>query len=438
MPWRFKVKVNRLFPVCVKPATTAGATSIRFIADERFAPERQRVVRQADVLIIGGGLSGSLAAAMLGRSGVDVAVVDPHDVYPSDFRCEKLDGGQLKLLAATGLAADVVPATVAAGTLWVARFGHLLDAKPGVQNGIMYDDLVNTVRAAIPARVPRIRAKAKEIASGPDRQTVTLSNGETVSARLAVLASGLNPGLVHQLGLKRIELSRCHSITIGFDVRPVGRPSFDFPALTYYPERAKDKAAFLTLFPVPGAMRANYMVYRELADPWLLDLRRDPVAALHGAMPGLAKITGPFDVVGPLRIRPADLYATEGHLQPGIVLVGDAFSTSCPAAGTGTGKALTDVERLCNVHIPAWLASPGMGVDKIAAFYADPEKVACDAFSLALAWNLRSRSIDPGLRWRADRLLRFLARFGAGVTRRALRRAPPGGPVRQAPETKHA
>ena len=60
--------------------------------------------------------------------------------------------------------------------------------------------------------------------------------------------------------------------------------------------------------------------------------------------------------------------------QAGVVLVGDAFATSCPAAGTGTGKVFTDVERLCNVHIPRWLATPGMGADKIAAFYDDPVK----------------------------------------------------------------
>ena len=79
------------------------------------------------------------------------------------------------------------------------------------------------------------------------------------------------------------------------------------------------------------------------------------------------------------------------------MLVGDAFATSCPAAGTGTSKVFTDVERLCNVHIPRWLASDGMGVDKIAAFYDDPVKRACDRHSADKAFNLRSLSIEPGL-----------------------------------------
>ena len=77
------------------------------------------------------------------------------------------------------------------------------------------------------------------------------------------------------------------------------------------------------------------------------------------------------------------------------MLVGDAFATSCPAAGTGARKVLVDVERLCNVHIPRWLATPGMGEAKIAAFYDDPVKQACDALMRRRRHSrLRSYSTD--------------------------------------------
>ena len=58
-----------------------------------------------------------------------------------------------------------------------------------------------------------------------------------------------------------------------------------------------------------------------------------------------------------IRIRPADLSVNDNVLQPGVVLVGDAFSTSCPAAGTGTTKVFNDVQLLCNKFIPRWLAT---------------------------------------------------------------------------------
>jgi 2-polyprenyl-6-methoxyphenol hydroxylase-like FAD-dependent oxidoreductase len=126
-----------------------------------------------------------------------------------------------------------------------------------------------------------------------------------------------------------------------------------------------DRAALLTLFPIGSAMRANLFVYRDLKDPWLRQLRASPREVLFGLMPGLRELTGDFEVSEPIKIRPVDLYVTRGHRQAGIVVVGDAFATSCPAAGTGAFKVVTDVERLCNVHVPRWLATHGRGKDRV-------------------------------------------------------------------------
>jgi 2-polyprenyl-6-methoxyphenol hydroxylase-like FAD-dependent oxidoreductase len=112
---------------------------------------------------------------------------------------------------------------------------------------------------------------------------------------------------------------------------------------------------------------------------------------------------GTFHVSSEIRIRPADLYVTKGHRQHGVVMVGDAFATSCPAAGTGTTKVLTDVERLCNLYIPRWLATDGMDEGKIGAFYDDPAKTACDAQSALRADYTRSLALDEKLRWRVRR-----------------------------------
>ena len=165
-------------------------------------------------------------------------------------------------------------------------------------------------------------------------------------------------------------------------------------------------------------MRANLFVYRQMDDPWLQELRRSPVQTLNAALPRLRRITGEFAVEGDIKIRPADLHVTSGYRQPGVVLVGDAFKTTCPVTGTGTDKVFTDVERLCNVHIPNWLATDGMGADKIGAFYDDPVKTACDAWATAKAYNFRSVSINNALYWRAQRWARFVAWFGEGLVRR--------------------
>jgi hypothetical protein len=232
-----------------------------------------------------------------------------------------------------------------------------------------------------------------------------------------VLANGLNVGLRDSLGIRREVLSECHSISIGFDVKPVGRRTFDFPALTYYAENTRDKAALITLFPIGTAMRANLFVYRDMNDPWLRELRAAPQETLYALMPGLRKLMGDFEVDGFIKIRPVDLYITHGYQQPGVVLVGDVFSTSCPAAGTGARKAMMDAERLCHGYIPQWLATPGMGADKIAAFYNDPEKRACDDFCRDKAFGLRAFSTDPSLAWRARRWTKFVGQYARGTLR---------------------
>jgi len=374
-------------------------------------------MRYTDVAIVGGGLAGSTAAAMLGRAGVPAVMIDPHTAYPPELRCEKLGGEQLDLLRKTGLADATLRATTLDGEVWEARFGYVVARKPSDQHGVMYDTLVNTVRGQIPPDVETIHAKASAISSSPERQKLVLSNGEEISARLVVLANGLNVGLRHTLGIRRHIISECHSVTLGFNVEPVGRAAFAFPALTYWPKRSTSRMAYLSIFPVNGAMRANLMVYRDMTDPWLPGFRQAPEQAMRALMPGLPGMMGEFKVIGPIKIRPADLCVTEGHTQPGIVLVGDAFSTSCPAAGTGTTKVFTDVERLCNVYIPQWLATDGMDAEKITAFYHDPVKTACDARCLAKAYHLRSLSIDNSLSWRAQRWARFIVRWSQGVLR---------------------
>ncbi|MGB9364599.1 MAG: NAD(P)/FAD-dependent oxidoreductase [Xanthobacteraceae bacterium] len=380
-------------------------------------------MRETNILIAGGGLAGSTAAAMLGRAGHATVLVDPHAVYPPDFRAEKLDSGQTAVLRRTGVGDAVLRAATLDGESWVARFGRLIEKRPGDQHGILYDTMVNTMRGEIPPGVDVIEAKVMDVAVSADRQTVTLSTGEQISARLVIVANGLNVGLRHKLGMERRDISKTHSIMLGFDLVPTGA-SFPFPALTYYGEHPGDRTAYITLFPVGATMRANLCVYRELDDPWLKQFRDSPRETLHALVPGLATITGACDVPGRVQIRPADLYVTEGVEKPGIVLIGDAFSTSCPAAGTGTGKVFTDVERLCNVHVPRWLATGGMGAEKVAAFYADPVRAAYHAHSAHKAFHLRSLTIETGLPWEARRWARFIARAAIGMLREMFAAAP--------------
>ncbi|WP_332692889.1 FAD-dependent oxidoreductase [Bosea sp. (in: a-proteobacteria)] len=376
------------------------------------------MARSADIVIVGGGLAGASAAVMLGRADHDVVLIDPYDPPRPDFRCEKLDPSQVRLLRRMGLAGLVLPAATHNRELWVARLGRLADKLPVDQYGILYQTMVCAVRRGIPPQVRFLRGTVSGITLSENEQSVALANGEVVSARLVVLANGLNRALRGSLGIGCETISQNHSVTIGFDVIPAAGGRFAFDSLTYYGEHPRDRVAYLTLFRLGAVMRANLMTYREVDDAWLKAIREEPEVALMALMPKLAGLIGRFAIQGAVRVRPADLYVATNVEHPGLVLVGDAFATSCPAAGTGTNKVLSDVERLCSVHVPRWLSTPGMSASKLASFYADPEKRATDLHSSREAFALKARSLANGPFGLAAGHLRYLGRLAKGVARR--------------------
>ena len=95
--------------------------------------------------------------------------------------------------------------------------------------------------------------------------------------------------------------------------------------------------------------------------------------------------------------------------QAGVILIGDAYQSSCPAVGSGVGRILSDVATLSRVA-PAWFATPGMGADKIGQFYADPAKCHVDERAIRDARSRREHCLNTGWEWRARRSVRFQAR----------------------------
>ncbi len=383
-------------------------------------------MRETDVAIVGAGLAGSLAATVLGRAGYDVTLIDPFERARPDFRCEKLEDTHIEWLRKAGVLDDVLPATLRYQNVWVARLGRLVEIKPIVQYGIEYGALVNLIRGLVPREVAFVQSKVTGIALTPERQTLTLVGGENVSARLIVGASGMASGLLERLGMRRREISKCHSLSIGFDADAANLP---FDSLTYFGEHPSQRVAYLTLFPLATGLRVNLFVYRELGDPWLRRVRDDPMGAIAEVLPNLEKLTGRLRVRGAIKIRPMDLTAAENTRQPGIALVGDAFSTACPVSGTGASKALLDVERLCNVYVPAWLGTPGMGAEKIQAFYDDPVKSHSDVRSLRSSVFAKRAAVDQSALWTALRWSYYAGSIGRNLIKHHQLPRVPGVPA---------
>jgi len=378
-----------------------------------FNPQR-RLMSDTQIAIVGGGLSGSLAAVVLARAGYGVTLIDRYPVYPKEFRVEKIAGEQVDLFRRLGLLDALAAVATPFNDIVNARAGRILDRTRSEHYGILYDDLVGLVRAQLPPSVEFVCDRVVDLQTGRDKQTIALKD-RSITAHLVVLATGMGDALRPKLGIRRRTIAEKQSISFGFSLAPRPGHTFDFDALTYYGDDVSNRIDYLSIFPIGGIKRANLFTFLDHTDPWIRDLRRDPSETLLKAMPGLGKFLDGFEIVEKVQNWTMDLSVAENVEQDGVVLIGDAFQTSCPAAGTGVTRLLTDVDRLCNGYLPRWFETPGMGKEKIAQYYLDPTKRAVDARSLGLAEYRRSLTIDPGLRWNLHRRQHFARRRLIGL-----------------------
>lgn len=378
------------------------------MAEPIAASQPEAVV--ADVAIVGGGLAGSLAAAVLSRSGHQVVLIDRRAVYPDEFRVEKIAGQQLDILRRLGFVRELEAVASSYDRIVNIRGGEVVDVSIGQAYGFRYADLVAMARRLLLDPSNFIVDRVTGMSCGDDVQELVLASGKRVRSRLVVLATGMAGVLGHDLGIKRRVLAERHSVSFGFTIAPSEEAPFAFEALTCYGDRTSDGVDYLSLFPTSSGMRANLFMFRDPADPIMRELRRDTKATLLRLMPGLQPHLGDFRVVDQVQNWVMDLSAVEGHLQPGVVLIGDAFQTNCPAAGTGVSRLLVDVERLCTEYVPRWLETEGMGRDKIAQFYSDHAKIAADQRSLTMARYRQALTSNSDVRWNVQRRLHFLRR----------------------------
>ncbi|QZO01029.1 FAD-dependent oxidoreductase [Chenggangzhangella methanolivorans] len=259
-----------------------------------------------DVAIIGAGAAGATAAGMLAKRGISVALIASHHRHPPEYRAEKIGEAQIAMIDEAGLGAAARSVFTAFDGCWLRRFGHIVERDPKREYGGDYGAVVDAMRGALPAGVAQIVGRVETIETGPDQQFLRLADGRSVRSRLLVMSTGLSEAALKKAGMSRDVYSRHHSLTAGFDLsRP---PSdFPFPSLVWAGDGPSDKLAYLTLFPIGNAMRANLFVYRSPFEDWTRELRDDPNRTLNEMMPAFRREYGELAVSGPVMIRPIDL-----------------------------------------------------------------------------------------------------------------------------------
>jgi 2-polyprenyl-6-methoxyphenol hydroxylase-like FAD-dependent oxidoreductase len=280
--------------------------------------------------------------------------------------------------------------------------GRVFGTSQTQQYGISYSDMVNALRASIPADVQFRLERVVAVSNSDNLQRLKLSSGAEICSRLVVMACGLAGDLPVSLGLKRVYVQRHQSVALGFNLaRDDGRP-FSFDSVTYYSISPTLGIDYLSLFPTTGGLRANLFAFPSAGNEWVRQLLAEPEKGIDRCFPKLRRIIGEFHIPSKVEASIVHLYRTENQQLPGVVLIGDAAENVCPATGMGLSKIFTDVHAL-STNVPGWFATAGMHASKTAMFCTDPEKVAVDTKALRNAFYRRQAATGRSLKWRLHR-----------------------------------
>lgn len=363
----------------------------------------------ADVAIIGGGFAGCLAAITLGRDGHKVVVIDLNSENPALFRAEKISGDQIGLLRELGILDDFKQASTLVVKFTNIRGRHIIDRPDVEEYCIMYPAMIELLRKKLPSNVRFMTGRVLDIHTSASVQDIVLANSKKIKARLAVLATGHSKTLQRKLGFENHKLHNIHTVCAGFTLKQPPASIMPCHGLVAYGENFGDGIDYISLFPLDSALRANLFMFSDIRDPRVNKLRTQGLPALFDILPGLRLWLQYCELAGDISVFPVELYKNDNAVRDGLVLISDAFMTSCPAVGTGLSCAITDVIRLRH-HIAQWLQTPGMEATKIAEFYCDPIKIARNDSAQRLAIVRRERIMQTSLTHRLYMTVYYIAR----------------------------
>jgi flavin-dependent dehydrogenase len=313
-----------------------------------------------DVLVVGAGPAGAVAATVLARAGARVRLVD-RATFPRDKLCgDTVNPGTLARLKHLGMDRDIdarglrVDGMLVTGERGVAiegrypagRFGRAIIRRD--LDWLLLEQAIAAGGQFEPGVAAR-RAIVDERGATRSMSGVTVGvNGREIdmTARVTIAADGRHSTLAFGLGLARHpERPRRWAIGAYYEnFMPTGvRPGSD-PGLTLTPgnfgEMHVRRGRYIGVAQVPGGL-TNVCLVRpsqpgdaDLRDPAALlarELTRDPLLRDRFAA---ARLTAPPVVLGPLAVdvRDADL--------DGLLLAGDAAGFIDPMTGDGLGFAI--------------------------------------------------------------------------------------------------
>lgn len=311
---------------------------------------------QPDVLIVGGGPAGMMAALLLARGGVRVLVCEKHGDFLRDFRGDTVHPSTMEVLDQVGLLARFLARPhdkayraqirFAGRDYTVGELSHLPTPAPFIAMMPQWDflDFLRDEAAAYPGFALRMNAGVTGLIEANGRIAgVTLADGSQIRPRLLTIMADGRGSLVRRDRVLPVTQFGAPMDVLWFRLPKAGnngdmvRGAVDTGRMIILIDR-KDywQAAFLIAKGSGDAVKARGV-------DWIKDQCRAafPDLDLGGA--------GGLDRVEDLFLLSVALDRLDTWQRPGLLVIGDAAHAMSPIGGVGINLAIQDAVATANL-----------------------------------------------------------------------------------------
>lgn len=320
------------------------------------SPDRAPGV-QPDVVIVGGGPAGMMAALLLARGGVRVQVLEKHGDFLRDFRGDTVHPSTMEVLSQIGLLdrflarphdrAWRAQIRFAGRDYTVGELAHLNTPAPFIAMMPQWHflDFLRDEAQTYPGFSLEMNAGAVEVLEGPDGRVdgVKLADGREIRPRLLTIMADGRGSLVRRANL--LPLTQLGA--------PMDVLWFRLPKVANNGEMlrgAVDAGRMIVLIDRKDYWQAAYLIAKGTADSvkargggWIKDQCRAAFPDLDlGGQGGLQTVDDLF-------LLSVALDRLDRWDRPGLLAIGDAAHAMSPIGGVGINLAIQDAVATANL-----------------------------------------------------------------------------------------
>ena len=360
-----------------------------------------RMERDADILIVGGGLNGPALGLALAQGGLRVVVVDAR---PAPARAEAgFDGRAYALaIASQRLLAGIGVWPALAGRVQPILQIKASDGRPGQGPAPFFlaFDAAEIEEGPMGFMVEDRHLYAAFLAAMAAQPGLTLLSGEVVAAQ-EVDASGVTVTLASGRRLRAGVLLGCDGRGSGTAARAgIRRQGWGYgqTALVTAVHHARDHMGIaqqffmpsgpLAILPLPGGHHSS-IVWSEAEAAAEAIQALDDAGYLAALQPRFGDFLGEITLAGARFTYPLSLSLAERFVAPRLALVGDAAHGVHPIAGQGLNLGLRDVGALAQVLVEAARRGEDIGALDVLERYERWRRF--DSTTLALGMDTVNR-----------------------------------------------